>query len=329
MIALPGCYLAHLAHGQARLLFASRPIPEVIGDPASAPELRDALALVEPTREFARDLGLQLGRQYTSYAAWPGDRVVTSVVATRPGEVDAAGFWFPLVGSVPYKGFFDPARAEAEAAGLRARGLDTCVVPVPAYSTLGWLDDPVTGPMLRAGPGFLVETVIHELVHATVYVPSDADFDEGVATFIGQEGALRFFAGDPAAEARERARITDERAAARVVSELRARIAALYAEPDTAERPARRAALEREARTALEALPLHGAGAPRWAAEIPLNDACLALAGSYERDLDAYAARLAAEGGDLHGFVAEVRAAASAPDPRAALGLPIAPTAAR
>jgi len=329
MIALPGCYLAHVARGQARLLVASRPIPEVIDDPSSEPELRDALGLVAPTREFARDLGLRVGQQYTSYAAWPGDRVVTSVVATRPGEIDAAGFWFPLLGRVPYKGFFDPARAEEEAARLRANGLDTCVVPVPAYSTLGWLDDPVTGPMLRAGPGFLVETLIHELVHATVYVPSDADFDEGVATFIGQEGALRFFAADPAAEERERARIGDERAAARVLSELRARIAALYAEPDTGQRAAGRAALEAEARRSLAALPLHGPDAARWAAALPLNDACLALAGSYERDLDAYAARLAAGGGDLHAFVAEVRAAAAAPDPRAALGLPIAPVAGR
>jgi len=324
MAALPGCYVAHLAGGQMRLLLAARPIPEVIGDPASGPELRDTLALVAPTRDFARGLGLRVGDQYTSYAAWPGDRVVTSVVATRPGEVEAARFWFPLVGSVPYRGYFDPARAEAEAARLRARGLDTCLVPVPAYSTLGWFDDPVTGPMLRGGPGDLVEMLIHELVHATVYVPSDADFDEGVATFIGQEGALRFFAGDPEAEARERARIADQRAVAGVVAELRARVAALYAEPDTGSRQERRGALDGEARAALAALPLATPAAARWAAAVPLNDACLALAGTYERDLDAYGARLAALGGDLHAFVAAVRAAADAPEPRAALGLPAA-----
>jgi predicted aminopeptidase len=324
MLALPGCYLTHLAGGQARVLLASRPIPEVLRDPTSGPALRDALSLVAPTRDFARGLGLRVAGQYTSYAAWPGDRVVTSLVATRPGEIDAAGFWFPLVGTVPYQGFFDASRAEAEAARLRARGLDTCLVPVPAYSTLGWFDDPVTQPMLGAGPGNLVEVLIHELVHATVYVPSDADFDEGVATFIGQEGALRFFAGDAEAEAREQARIADQRAVAGVVSELRARVAALYAAPDTGSRRTRRSELESEARAALAALPLATPAAARWAAATPLNDACLALAGTYERDLGAYGARLAALGGDLHAFVAAVRAAAEAPEPRAALGLPAA-----
>lgn len=326
-LPLAGCYLTQLADGQARLLWRARPIPSVIADPATDPALRDELARVEAVRRFAADLGLEVGRQYRSYADWPGDRVVTAVVATRPGEIEPAGFSFPLVGHVPYKGFFDLARAQDEAEGLRARGLDVCVVPVPAYSTLGWLADPVTTPMLEGGSGAMVETLIHELVHATVYVPSDADFDEGVATFIGEEGAIRFFAGDAEAEARERARIAEERSVARVLSDLRRQVAALYADPSAGdERAARHGALEAEARTALAALPGMG---PERAAAIPLNDACLALAGTYEGDLDAYAALLAAQGGDLRALIEAVRQAARAPDPRSALGLPAAPPPAR
>jgi len=302
-------------------MWRARPIARVLDDPATESALRDELARVEAVRSFAAELGLQVGDQYRSYAAWPGDRVVTAVVATRPGEIEPAAFWFPWVGHVPYKGFFDLARAEQEAARLRADGLDVCLVPVPAYSTLGWLADPVTTPMLEGGTGAMAETLIHELVHATVYVPSDADFDEGVATFIGEEGAVRFFEGDPEAQTRERERVAGERAVARVLSDLRARIAALYADPDPGggARAAQRAAFEGEARMALVALP-HVK--PEWAAALQLNDACLALAGTYERDLDAYAALLADHGGDLRAFVETVRAAASAPDPRAALGLP-------
>ncbi len=321
MTALPGCYYAHLADGQARLLWARRPVADVLEDPDAEPALRDALALVEDARLFAAELGLEVGDQYTSFAEWPGDRVVTSVVATRPGEIEAAGFRFPIVGRVPYKGFFDPARAEAEAERLRAKGLDVCVVPVAAYSTLGWFSDPLTGPMLRGGDGELVETVIHELVHATVFVESAADFNEGVATFVGQEGAVRFFAardGEVAAAA-ERQRISEDRLVAAELARLRTAVGELYEEPAGAARDARRGELEADARARLAALPLQHHDAERLAEGVRLNDACLALAGTYQADLEAMAVRLEAADGDLSRFVAAVRAAAEAPDPRAAL----------
>jgi len=162
--------------------------------------------------------------------------------------------------------------------------------------------------------------LLHELVHATVFVPSDADFNEGVATFVGQEAAVRFFSerGDAAAAERERAAVTDERAVARVLASLRASIAALYAEPDDATRPERRTRLETDARAALRALPLTTRSAAALAAAVPLQDACLALAGTYESDLPVWARRLD-ELGDLSAFVAAAQAAASSEDPRAAL----------
>jgi len=320
---LSGCYLAHLAEGQLRLLRAARPLEQALADPATPPAVREALAEVAPALDYARALGLDVGRQYRTYAEWPGDRVVTALVAARPGEVEAAGFWYPIVGTVPYKGFFDLGRAEAEAATLRGRGLDTCLVPVPAYSTLGWFADPVATPLVRRGPGPLVEVLLHELVHATVFVADDADWNEGVATFIGQEGAVRYFAArDAGAAAAQRARIADERAIARELRALRERVAALYREPPSPARDAARAAAAAETRAALAALPLATLDAAAVAKAAALGDACLALAATYEADLDAYAARLAALDGDLGAFVAAVRAAAEDDDPRAALGLP-------
>lgn len=278
------------------------------------------MALVADTLAFASALGLRVDDQYTDYAAWPGDRVVTALVATQPRHIEPAGFWFPVIGRMPYKGYFDPARAEREAADLRARGLETCLVPVPAYSTLGWLDDPVTQPMLQRGPGAFVETLLHELMHATAFVSGDADWNEGVATFVGEEASLRFFATrDTAAEASERARITDERAIARVVGELRAGIAALYEAPETGTTATTRAQLEAQARAALRALPLTTTDAGLVAERLPLADPCLAIRGTYERDLPLWTARLAALGGDLSRFIAEARDAADAADPRAAL----------
>jgi len=315
-----GCYYLHLAQGQWRVLRASRDIDAVLADPETPEPLRRQLALVGETRAFAAErLGLSVDEQYTSYVPWPGDRIVTSVVATRPGEIEPAGFTFPVVGMVPYKGFFERDCAEAEAARLRERGMDVCVLGVPAYSTLGWLADPVTGPMLGRGDAYLVETLIHELVHATVYVADAADFNEGLATFVGQEGAVRFFAARGEAGP-VRAAVADARAIQSVLSDARAAIAALYAgTPPGPDRDEAREAISRRTRARLAALPLATGDAAHVARHARLNDACLSIAGTYWGDLPRYAAALAARDGDLRALVEAARRAAERDDPRAVL----------
>ena len=322
LLATPGCYLGHLALGQARLLHAGRPIDDLIADPATPALLRERLAWIHEVRAFASRLGLEVDEQYTSYVEWPGDRVVTTVVATPPGSLEPRQFWFPIVGRVPYKGFFDPQRAHGEAERLRADGFDVCEVPVRAYSTLGWFADPVTGPMLQGSDGVLVETLVHELVHATVYLPSEADFNEGVASFIGEEGSVRFFAETRGAEAaaRERERVADKRRIAAAVLAFRREVEQLYANPaaDRA-RAASRAAAETRARASIAGLALVTRDPARLASEVRLSDACLALTLTYAADVDGYAATLASLGGDLPAFVARLREAAGSKDPRAAL----------
>lgn len=314
-----GCYYLHLASGQWRILRSSRAIDEVLADPATSDLLRTRLELVLEARRFAAELGLEVGEQYTSYVAWPEDRIVTSVVATRPGEVTPAGFDFPIVGHVPYKGYFTRELAEQEAERLRAEGLDVCVLAVPAYSTLGWLADPITDPMIRHGGAYLVETVIHELVHATVYFADQADFNEGIANFIGQEGAVRFYAGRGEGE-RVRAEVEDDRRITQALLAFRDAVAALYAEePAGPARDARRAALEAETRETLAALPLATRDGARLAEGARLNDACLSITATYAADLPGYQARLDALGGDLPALITLARRVEDAADPRAAL----------
>ena len=328
LLSSPGCYYLHLAEGQTRLLWRSRSVDDVRADPATSDALRRRFDLVDAVRDFARELGLDVGGQYTSYVAWPGDRIVTTVVAARPGETEAAGFRFPLVGRLPYKGFFDASLAEREAAALASEGMDTCLVPVRAYSTLGWLDDPLTEPMLGYDDLELVETLIHEFVHATVHLPSAADFNESVASFIGQEGAVRFLAtrgleGDErsaevlAQEQRDRNR--DARAIATALLGFQSRVADLYAaEPGPAERERRRQVLERQARGQLAALPLATRNASELAEHARLGDACLSLRGTYAAELPRHAEVFGALGGDLTAFVARLRDAAAAHEEPAA-----------
>ena len=264
-------------------------------------------------RGFAEDLGLSVHGQYTSYVEWPGDRIVTTVVATRPGEIEPHDFRFPIVGRVPYKGFFALERAEREARQLRSEGFDVCLLPIPAYSTLGWWNDPVTTPMLKTDPGRVVETVLHELVHATVFVESQPDFNEGLATFVGQEAAIRF-QDDPVPE---RERVTQDRALATFLLAFRDRVAGLYAsEPAGPERQRHRQALEAAARAELDASPFGTRDATPLADRIDWNDACLALRGTYHADLPLHTARLEALGGDLRALLDAARQAANEEDPR-------------
>lgn len=323
VLITPGCYLGHVAAGQLDLLHSSSPIESVLADPATPAATRAGLELVVEARRFAASLGLEVDGQYTHYAEWPGDRLVTTVVATRPGELDPAGFWFPIVGRVPYKGFFASERAEAEARALRSDGYDVCVSPVRAYSTLGWFADPVTGPMLRQRPERLVETVIHELVHASIYAPSHADFNESIATFIGEEGRVAFFAEREgvAAGERQRLRVEAARAYRRVLEEARSQLAALYAEgAQGVAQESHRSALIDATRNRIQSLP--GLVDPdSTARKTRLNDACLALAGTYGAHIEAYAELVSAQALTLPALIERGREAAGTDAPLTSLGI--------
>lgn len=304
------------------MLRAERPIDDVLSDPETTEDLRQKLQAVQHARDYAKELGLEVDEQYTSFVDWPGDRIVTIVAASRPGEITPAGFWFPFLGRLPYKGYFDPTRADGEADSLRGRGLDVCIAPVPAYSTLGWLDDPITSPMLLRGEGEAIETVFHELVHATVYLRDHAEFNETIATFIGQEASIRFYEAqaDPEAARDRRDQITEERALNAILIDLYERIARLYSSTPAGDaRDIERKELEANARSAIAAMKLRNQDASMFAARLQLNDACLALTGTYGAGIERYAAALEAMANDLTAFIARLRAVADEPDPAAAL----------
>ena len=320
IVPLSGCYYGHLASGQLKLLWRRQPISEATEDTSHSEQTRERLRLVGAVREFADELGLEVGHQYTSYVDWPGDRIVTTLVRTRPDSLEPVPFWFPFVGRLPYKGYFDRQRAEAEAERLRhEEDFDVCVSAIPAYSTLGWLDDPVTSPMLAGGPDRLVETLLHELVHATAFLKGEADFNESVASFIGQQATIRFFethASTPdlplVDPRRVRDAIADRQAIAAVVMRFRERLVEIgNASADGAQR----ALAEDRVRAELAALPLRVLDAQRIAERVRLSNACLALRGTYVRDLPRHARVLAALGGDLGRMIARLRSWAETGSP--------------
>src|SRR5690606_12700456 len=145
-------------------------------------------------RDFAdHALDLNVGESYTTYSWVESDTLLLVVTASEKVRFRAHTWWFPIVGHVPYKGFFNFDAARAEAQRLETQGYDVQVRPSSAFSTLGWFNDPVLNTLLRYDDVSLAGTVIHELLHNTIYIPSRISFNESFANFVGERGAIEFF----------------------------------------------------------------------------------------------------------------------------------------
>lgn len=189
-----GCYLARASWEEGRILARRRPIADVIADSRTSAATRTELRLVLAARRYAAEsLGLNAGRSFTTFTALDHDTLVLVLAGAYRDQLRPVTWWFPIVGRVPYKGYFDFPAAVRAAAALEAQGFDAYVRPSPAFSTLGWFDDPLVSASLETDSLELANTVIHELTHNTYYAPGSADFNESFANFVGTRGAEAFF----------------------------------------------------------------------------------------------------------------------------------------
>lgn len=188
-------YLLQSAKGQSELLFTGQPITTVLENPSTPAKLKQNLRLVQEVKEFAeKELKLRPTENYKKFVNLKRNYLVLVVTASPPLKMESHTWWFPIVGTVPYKGFFNREMAQAEEAKLKSEGFETHMRSAPAYSTLGWFHDPLISTMMDYGDYYLINTVIHESVHATLWVPGEVTFNENMASFIGNEGALKFIA---------------------------------------------------------------------------------------------------------------------------------------
>lgn len=187
-------WLVRQGVGQAEVLAGARPVGYVLQDDDTPVKVRQRLRLVEAARRFAQEeLGLSVGHQYRTVTFLDSPAVVFVVSASPKTRLEAYRWEYPVLGALPYRGYFSLEDAEKAADEMEARGFDVDVGAVPTYSLLGVLPDPIVSPMLfTSDEAWLVETVIHELAHATVFAPGQGAFNEGLATFIGREGRKRF-----------------------------------------------------------------------------------------------------------------------------------------
>ena len=189
-----GRYLARAAYEEGKILARRQPIDALLADPSTEPVLRAKLRLVLDARRFALDsLGLSAQREFTTFSRLDRDTLVLVLSAAYRDSLAFRTWWFPVVGSVPYKGFFDFDAGRREAKAVDAAGFDAVLRPSPAFSTLGWFNDPLLPTTLKLDSLALANTIIHELVHTTYYAPGQAVFNESMANFVGSRGAERFF----------------------------------------------------------------------------------------------------------------------------------------
>jgi len=214
LLSPTGCYLSRAGWEEAKILAGRRQIVRLVDDPRTDRVTRDRLRLVLEARGFAADsIHLRTRQSFTTYTHLGRDTLVLVVSGAYRDRLEPYTWWFPIVGRVPYKGFFDFGAAYDLARDLERRGYDSYVRPSAAFSTLGWFNDPLLSTTLRLDSMNLANTVIHEVTHNTFYKPGQAVFNESFANFVGARGSAWFFRtrGDSATAARADADWEDDK----------------------------------------------------------------------------------------------------------------------
>jgi predicted aminopeptidase len=179
--------------GQLKIVWNSRPVEEVLADPAYSESYKSKIRLIQEIRQFTIDsLGLEPSDNYTTFYDQQDKPVLWVVTASEPFKLKAKKWEFPFLGGFTYKGYFKLEKAQKEEENLRKEGWDTDIDEVSGWSTLGWFKDPILSGMLKRSPGSLANLIIHELTHGTLYVKDSIQFNENLANFVGDKGALKF-----------------------------------------------------------------------------------------------------------------------------------------
>jgi predicted aminopeptidase len=308
ILFLSGCvselgYLAKQGEYLLRYSSGTQPVQALLQSPSTPADTRDFLLRVSEIKSFAvSEVGLRNNGNYTRYKAIDRDHLVDVVSAC-----DAASFtpylWsYPFLGTLPYKGFYERGDAEAEAARLKKDGYDVVIRPVDAFSTLGFTKDPLFSFMKKYTPFQLASLIIHEQTHATLFVKGQPQFNEELATFVGDEGAFEWLKGRYGEDSEEyRAAGVEDEGARNFIALLQSlsrELEVLYGGSDTRQEKLRRKA------EIIADFKSRYSSAYKGFDKIPLNNAYVALYRLYSDDIPLLRAYWALRcGGDLRRFM--------------------------
>jgi predicted aminopeptidase len=313
---LQGCstlsYYSHSIGGHLQLMGQRQPIPELLRDPQTPEPLQRKLRQVGEIRHFASAaLALPDNGSYLSYAALDREAVVWSVVAAGRFSLQPKQWCYPFVGCASYRGYFSQERARAYAGELQAQGMDVAVLPVPAYSSLGWFDDPLPSTVIDWPAAEIAGLIFHELAHQQLYVKHDSAFNEAFASLVAEVGIERWL-GSRNGLTFAQWQVTQQREQQFVdlLLALRGELETLYRQPlDELRMGQRKAALFRQLREHYAQLKRQWggyAGFDGWF-DRDLNNAHLVSIATYEAWVPAFRRLLVQSGGDLPTFYAASR----------------------
>jgi predicted aminopeptidase len=297
-------YLTRAGFEETRILQSRQPIARLARDSATDPTLRQSLGLVLESRDYAARLGLEAKETYTTYSDVGRDTLLL-VLQAAPKDCICPYTWkYPIVGRIPYKGFFDTRAARREADRLAAKGYDIYLRPSGAFSTLGWFEDPLLSTALDRDSVELAATVFHEIAHNTLYVKSATPFNESFAQLVGYRSAEAFFRerGDSANARQAADRWHDEIVLGNYYSALVRRLESLYAQrPDSVRLEQGRSEAAQWARSQLTGPVGRELRTIRIGrlAERPINNAQLIGARIYRTRLDLFDRWFERHGGDV------------------------------
>jgi len=208
MLILSNCkllvYGIQQGAGQISVIRNAKPISEIMADTLTSDSLKHKLQLVQEIKKYAIDsLGLNPSENYNTLYDQKGEPILWVVVAAQKFKMETYEWKFPFLGKVPYKGYFDYPKAEKEAKNMQEDGYDARISVVSAWSTLGFLKDPILSEMLNQTEGMIARLVIHELTHSTLYVKGKSQFNENLATFVGNQGAKQYLIDKYGKESRQ------------------------------------------------------------------------------------------------------------------------------
>lgn len=190
--------------GQLKVVYGARPVEEFLDDPAFPDSLKRKLRLIDDIRQYAIDsLGLKDTDNYRTLYDQKGQEIMWVVTACEPFRLQPKQWTFPVVGTIPYKGYFSKDKAINEANMLKEEGWDVAIRNPGGWSTLGWFTDPILSGMLSRSEGDLASLIMHEMVHATLWVPDSVDFNENLASFIADTASYDFLKWKYGANSRE------------------------------------------------------------------------------------------------------------------------------
>jgi predicted aminopeptidase len=333
LVLVTGCktvgYYGQALSGQYQIFSRSQPIEKVLARPDTRQGLRDKLQLVLDVRKFAEEeLQLKTDGHYSEYADLGRRYVVWNVYAAPEFSLEPKKWWYPVVGSLKYRGFFSEKDAHDCGERLAREGYDVHVGGVEAYSTLGWFKDPVLNTFIHNESVDLAETLFHELAHQRVFAKGDTDFNEAFATAVGEEGARRWLAvhGDEKSRAAYEIDLRRKDQFVALIMKARQDLQAVYgdnaggqsvdgnAAAIDARRAAKDAVIAQLRADYAEVKKEWGgySGYDNWF-QRPINNARLNTVAAYYTLVPAFKQLLAQHEGDLHKFYDESKAMAGLP----------------